>query len=157
MNRLGFLLTEAKEYAEADRVLEESLAARRRLEGERHPDVGTSLVHLAILQVARHEYDAALASARGAVQILTPALSATHWKTAVGESAEGAALAGLGRYAEAEPLLVQSLGILSKDGGAPLEYRRLAQRYLDELRARSRASGRPTEAPHEEALAPHRS
>jgi hypothetical protein len=62
-------------------------------------------------------------------------LSATHWKTAVAESLEGAALSGLGRYAEAEPLLVHSLGVLGKDGGAPPEYHRLAQRYLDQLRA----------------------
>jgi tetratricopeptide (TPR) repeat protein len=155
-NRLGFLLTEADEYAEADRILEESLAMRRRLEGENHPDVGTSLIHLAILQVARHEYEAALTSARSAVQILTPALSATHWKTAVGESAEGAALSGLGRYGEGEPLLVHSLGILTQDGGAPAEYQRLAQHYLDELRvhARARARVRPTEPVQEAALAP---
>jgi len=100
-----------------------------------HPDVGASLVHLAILQVATRQYDDALTSARSAVGILSSALSPTHWKTAVAESAQGAALAGLGRYAEAEPLLVQSLKILGKDGGAPPGYRRLTQQYLDRLHA----------------------
>ena len=74
-------------------------------------------------------------SARGAVGIFAPALSATHWKTALAESAQAAALAGLGRYAEAEPLLVNSVAILDKDGFAPAQYHRLAQGYLDELRA----------------------
>jgi tetratricopeptide (TPR) repeat protein len=135
MNRIGFWLTEAGAYAEAGRDLETSLAMRRRLFGDKHPDVGTSLVHLAILQVAQHRYDTALASARGAVEILSPALSPTHWKTAVAESAEGAALAGLGRYAEARTLLTRSVDILARDGGAPADYHRLAQRYLEQLPA----------------------
>ena len=136
MNRIGFWLTEAAEYAEAERDLQASLSMRRRLLGDAHPDVATSLVHIAILQVALRQYGEALASARGAVDILSSALSPTHWKTAVGESAEGAALTGLGQYAQAEPLLVHSIGILSKDGGAPPAYRNLAQRYLSKLRAR---------------------
>jgi len=109
---------------------------RRRLLGDAHPDVATSLIHVAILQVAVGKYGEALVSARGAVGILSSALSPTHWKTAVGESAEGAALTGLGLYAQAEPLLVLSLGVLSKDGGAPPAYLSLAQRYLGKLHAR---------------------
>jgi tetratricopeptide (TPR) repeat protein len=135
LNRIGFWLTENGDYAEADRDLRTALAMRRRLLSNTHPDVGASLVHLAILQVATRQYDDALTSARSAVGILSSALSPTHWKTAVAESAQGAALAGLGRYAEAEPLLVQSLKILGKDGGAPPGYRRLTQQYLDRLHA----------------------
>jgi len=97
--------------------------------------VASSLNHVAILQLAQRDYDGALESARGAVAILSPALSATHWKTAVGESLEGAALAGLGRYPEAEPLLEHAVAILGKDGGAPPEYHRLAQQYLEKLRS----------------------
>jgi hypothetical protein len=47
------------------------------------------------------------------------ALPDGHWRTAVAESAEGAALAGLGRYAEAENLLVSSHRTLSSDAGVP--------------------------------------
>ncbi len=137
LNRIGFWLTEAGEYPEAERDLQAALAMRKRLFGDNNPDVATSLIHMAILQVAQHQYRDALASARGAVAILTPALSATNWKTAVGESAEGAALTGLGRYAEAQKHLVHSLGILSKNGGAPPEYLHLAQRYMVALRARA--------------------
>jgi tetratricopeptide (TPR) repeat protein len=137
MNRIGFWLTEAGQYAEADRQLQGSLAMRKRLLGDAHPDVATSLFHLAILEVAQRKYEDALVSSRRSVEILSAALSPTHWKTAVGESAEGAALTGLGRYAEAEPLLVHSLGILDKDTGTPAQYRRLAQRYLDTLHDRA--------------------
>ena len=141
MNQIGFWLTQAGQYEEADHDLQEALAMRRRLFGNSHPDVATSLVHVAILQVARREYDDALVSARDAVAILSAAVSPTHWKTAVGESVEGAALTGLGRYGEAQPLLTRSLGILSKDGGAPPAYHDLAQRYLDRLHAQSGRAG----------------
>jgi tetratricopeptide (TPR) repeat protein len=142
-NRIGFWLTEAGEYAEAGQDLEDALAMRRRLLGPRHPDIGGSLDHLAILQVARGQNAQALVAARSAVEILATALSPTHWKTAVGECAEGAALTGLDRYTEAEPLLQHGAGILSKDPDAPPAYRDLAQHYLAQLRERQRHAQRP--------------
>ena len=105
MNRIGYWLTEAGEYAEAEQDLVQALAMRGRLLGEEHPDVASSLTHLAILRVAQRDYRAALDSAIEATAISTKALSADHWRTAVAESAQGAARAGLGQYAEAEPLL----------------------------------------------------
>ncbi|MBS0578353.1 MAG: tetratricopeptide repeat protein [Proteobacteria bacterium] len=135
LNRMGFWQTEIGDYDQADHNLQEALAMRRRLFGASNPEVASSLIHVAILQVALHHYEAALASARGAVDIFTPALSAKHWKTALAASAEAAALAGLGRSDEAEPMLVSSVAILDKDGFAPAQYHRLAQGYLDELRA----------------------
>jgi tetratricopeptide (TPR) repeat protein len=138
MSTMGFWLTEAGEYAEAEQNLQAALLMRRRLFGNAHPEVATTLINLAILQVARQEYADALTSAKTAVTILTPALSASHWKTAVGESAEAAALTGLGRYAEAEPLFAHCVAILNKDAAVPRQYQHLAQRYLETLHARSR-------------------
>jgi hypothetical protein len=94
---------------------------RQRLLGPKHPDVGGSLDHLAILQVARGQYAEALVTASSAVEILSAALSPDHWKTAVGECAKGAALTGLNRMAEATPLLQH---------GAPartIEHKRIAR------------------------------
>jgi tetratricopeptide (TPR) repeat protein len=142
-NRIGFWLTEAGQYAEADQDLEDALGMRQRLLGAKHPDVGGSLDHLAILQVARGQNAEALTAARSAVEILTAALSATHWKTAVGECAEGAALTGLDRYAEAQPLLQHGAGILSKDPDAPPAYRELAQHYLAQLHERQSPKRKP--------------
>jgi tetratricopeptide (TPR) repeat protein len=135
-NRIGSWLTDAGEYAEADHDLQDALAMRRRLFGDKHPDIASSLVVVAILQVARGQNAEALESARSAVDIFTTALSPTNWKTALGEIAEGAALTGLARYAEAEPLLQHGAGILSKDPDAPPAYRDLAQHYLAQLHER---------------------
>ena len=138
-NRIGSWLTDAGEYAQADHDLQDALAMRRRLFGDKHPDIASSLVVVAILQVARGQSAEALESARSAVEIFTTALSATNWKTALAECAEGAALTGLGRYADAEPLLLRGAAILSKDPGTPLAYRHLAQRYLAQLHQRERS------------------
>ncbi len=136
LNQIGFWLTMSGDYTEADRDIQEALAMRRRLLGDGNPGVASSQVVLATLQVAQHHYPEALESASGARDIYTAALSATHWRTAVAMSAQGAALTGLGRYAEAEPLLTQSKAILGKDGGAPPVFRTLNERYLDTLHRR---------------------
>jgi tetratricopeptide (TPR) repeat protein len=145
-NQLGFFLTEAGQYAEAERLVRDSLGMRRRLLGNLHPDVASSLTSLAILQVATRKYADALDSAREAVKIYTAALSATHWRTAIPASAEGAALAGLGRYAEAEKILTPAYRILSTDIGASKAYAALAQRYLDDLHRRESLAAQPRQA-----------
>src|SRR5882672_6178036 len=133
MNRIGYWLIEAHEYVEAQQNLDEALGMRRRLLGNDHPDVASSLTNLAILQVARGDYRVALESAAEASEISTHALSATHWRTAVADSVQGAAQAGLGRYAEAEHLLTRACKILSEDQGALPTYRVRARGYLEDL------------------------
>jgi len=80
--------------------------------------------------------------ARSAAAIYTSALSATHWKTAIAESAEGAALTGLGNYPEAEKMLVRSYGILSKDKFVPASFLSLTQSYLQTLHEQERHAHR---------------
>jgi tetratricopeptide (TPR) repeat protein len=150
MNRLGFWLTLAGEYAEAERHIQEGLAMRRRLFGDHNPNVASSLENLAILQVATRQYDDALMSARSAADIYTSALSASHWKTAIAESAEGAALTGLGDYPAAEKLLAHSYAILNKDVFAPAAFRSLTRGYLDTLhQLQRRGHDRRHSAPRE--------
>jgi tetratricopeptide (TPR) repeat protein len=146
-NQLGFFLTEAGRYAEAEPYVRESLEMRRRLLGNDHPDVASSLTSLAMLQVATRKYSDALVSAREAVRIYSGALSPTHWRTAIASSAEGAALAGLGRYSEAETVLPKAYQILSTDIGAAKIYVTIAQRYLDDLRRREALAGRSDRPP----------
>jgi tetratricopeptide (TPR) repeat protein len=143
LNLIGFWLTMSGDYDEADRDIQEALAMRRRLLGEHSPGVASSQVALATLQLAQHRYPEALESARSANDIYSAALSATHWRTAAAMSAQGAALTGLGRIAEAEPLLTKSEAILSKDGGAPPVFRKLNARYLDTLHERERLASHP--------------
>ena len=137
MNRIGFWQIEARQYRAAKTDLETALAMRRRLNAPNRLDVATSLVNVAILQIAEHHFEAALESSRQAVTVLSAALSPDHWKTAVAESAEGAALAGLGRYAAAQRHLTHGVGILEKNPAAPPDYRRLAVSYLNRLNART--------------------
>jgi tetratricopeptide (TPR) repeat protein len=150
LNTMGFWSTLAGDRQAADRYLQEALAMRRRLFDEHHPDVASSLMMLAILRVSEEKYPEALQLAQSAKTIYTADLSADHWRTAIAESAEGAALTGLGRFPEAETELAHSYGILSKSGGAPLVFRTLALRYLDTLHRRDRraaplrAAARPT-------------
>jgi len=132
-NIVGFWLTLAGQYEEADRSLNEALAMRRRLFDGKQPDIASSLITIALLRIAQGQYPEALQLAQSAKVIDTDAFSADHWRTAIAESAEGAALTGLGRYSEAEERLAHSYGILSKESGAPRVYRVLAQRYVDTL------------------------
>jgi tetratricopeptide (TPR) repeat protein len=133
LNTLGLWLALDGQYDEADRNIRDALEMRRRLLGDRHPDVASSLTVLAHLEVAQGKYEQALESARSAADIYTEALSASHWRTAAAESAQGAALAGLGRYPEAEAMLADSYGILSKNGGTPKFFVKLTQGYIDTL------------------------
>jgi tetratricopeptide (TPR) repeat protein len=142
-NRIGFWLTLAGDYADAERHIQDGLAMRRRLFGNTNPNVASSLESLAILQVATRQYSDALASARSAADIYTSALSASHWKTAIAESAEGAALTGLGNYPEAEKLLLHSDGILNEALFAPAAYRQLTRGYLDTLHQLERRAHNP--------------
>jgi tetratricopeptide (TPR) repeat protein len=140
MNTIGFWLTLAHDYPQADRYMSEALAMRRRLFDEHEPDLASSLMLTAMLRDAEGRYAEALELAQSAKRIDTEALSADHWRTAIAESAEGAALTGLGRYREAEISLTHSYAILSKNSGAPLIYRNLAHGYLDALHRSARGS-----------------
>lgn len=133
LNALGFRLTIAANFEDADRYMTEGLAMRRRLFDEHQPDLASSLMNTALLRAAQGRYAEALELAQSAKRIDTEALSADHWRTAIAESAEGAALAGLGRYPEAEVRLAHANDILGKNNGAPLIYRSIAKRYLDGL------------------------
>jgi hypothetical protein len=89
------------------------------------------------------DYPDALLSARAAKEIFTSALSASNWKTAIAQSVNGAALTGVGKYAEAERELLQAYRLLSQDAAALPTYRTLARRYLEDL---YRKWGRPQDA-----------
>jgi tetratricopeptide (TPR) repeat protein len=146
MNRLGYLLTEGGDYASAETALRDALSMRRRLFGQAHPEIASSLLHIAILQIAKHQYSEALDSARAARDMYASAFSATNWKTATAESVSGAALMGLGQYAEAEKALVQGSAVLKRDPGALPMYRNLVQHYLGELHRRWHSAGAPVVA-----------
>jgi tetratricopeptide (TPR) repeat protein len=114
---LANLLIGERGYAEAERLVEESLAIRRRTLGDESPQVGGSLTVKANLLVARRQFAEAREVAVQARRILEAKLPNDHWQVAMAQNAEGAALAGLGDYKNAESLLLSSLPRL---GGSPL-------------------------------------
>jgi exopolyphosphatase/pppGpp-phosphohydrolase len=71
--------------------------------------VANTLVVKANLMLAQERFGDALALADEARDTLLMSLSNDHWSVAAAESAAGAALAGLGSYADAESLLLRSL------------------------------------------------
>jgi tetratricopeptide (TPR) repeat protein len=138
---LAYWLTDAGRYDEAQGLVEESLAIRRKALGPEHPQVATTLTVQANLLLARGRYDEARAGAVEAQRILKLSLPDDSWQAAAARNVEGAALAKLGDFAGAEPLLLASLPGLehSPIPGLPSVGRqRLRELYL--------AWGRPAEA-----------
>ena len=128
---LAFWLTDARDFSDAERLVNESLTIRRAALGETHPQVGSTLMVKANLRLAERRPEEALQLARESHQILAAGLPADHWLLAAATSVEGAALVRLGRYAEAEPLLVGSLAPLESSPIADLPKR--AQAWTAEL------------------------
>lgn len=84
------------------------------------------------LFVARRQYKEAIEGTTEALRILALNLPDDHWLVAMARNVQGAALTGLGRYPEAEKLLLSSLPALSGSPIADLPQRgraRLADLY----------------------------
>lgn len=106
---LGFWLIQEGGFAEAEALLDHSLAVRRRVLGSNHPETAGTLTVMANLMLATERFDEALKFAREAKAILLQSLAEGNWRVAAAVNVEGLALAGVGDYEEAEPLLLDSL------------------------------------------------
>jgi tetratricopeptide (TPR) repeat protein len=131
------------ELATAESLLREALEINKEVHGEDHRDVADNLQQLASCLVEQERFDEAYELAGAARQILLSALPEGHWLTALAASAEGAALAGLQRYAEAEVLLVDSYTVLSNDARA---MQALVDKAGERLVALYEAWGKPEKA-----------
>lgn len=138
---LAYWLTAAGEYDEAAALLDEALAIRRDAIGTDTPQYASSLAVQANLLVARRQYSAGLEASAEALAILEPKLPADHWLIAMAKNTQGAALTGLGRFPEAEKLLLASRPALV---GSPLAD--LPERGRARLEALYVAWGKPEDA-----------
>ena len=118
MANMSIWMMEAGDYEAAEPLIRESIDRRRRLLGNEHADVAMSLTLLSIWLIENEQFEEAHRVAVEAKSICLPALGESHWRTVSAASAEGAALAGLGRLNEAEPLLVNGHAALTGDDGA---------------------------------------
>ena len=143
MNNLAIWMMEANDLASAGGLLREALELRKKALGPAHPDLAGTMTLLAGALIETHRYDEARALAADAKTIYLKALGAKHWRTASAANAEGAALAGLKQFEQAEPLLVQSNAMLHADTGALNYYVKSSDRWLAGL---YQTTGRPHKA-----------
>jgi serine/threonine-protein kinase len=148
---LGWSLEETGDLDAAEPLFRESLEIGRRLGGDRSLSVAISSWWLGSLLVEKGEPAAALPYAVQAEEIYTELLPPTHWALAGAAGLRGACLAGLGRFEEAEPLLLDSYVVLERE---------LSKRsvftlgILESLVELYDAWGRPAEAARYRAMLP---
>ena len=135
---LGYWLVGEGEYEEAEQLLLAGLDARRKSLGEDHPQTAGTMSVLASLYIDTGDFSRALDLAKGAREILALNLPDGHWRLAAAQLYEGLALAGLGEFEEAEPLLLASVKGLD---ASPIPG--LAEKAREGLAAFYVNSGRP--------------
>jgi serine/threonine protein kinase/tetratricopeptide (TPR) repeat protein len=134
LDRLALSLREQRRYAEAEKALDEAVEITRTSRGEDHPYTAAMLVSRARLELARERPHAAEPMLHRALDIPRRAFPADDARVATTESLLGGALVALGRYPEAEPLLLHARGVLDQARGrsgreAPATRTRLATLY----------------------------
>lgn len=133
LSNLAMWLLEKEDYASAEPLLDEALELRIRLLGPTHADVAGSKILLAGLYIDTGRYAEALELAADAKVVCAEVFGADHWRTASAVSAEGAALAGLGRIDEARALLQVSSKVLTEDSEALPYFVNRAERWTRQL------------------------
>ncbi len=131
------------DYRAAEGFYRRGLEMFHRLEIEENLSVATTLTDLAGLLIETGEFVGAESPAREALRINRQLLNDGHWRIRFAENTLGACLTGLGRYQEAEPLLLDSYPILKDRTSARSPETRAALRRLVTL---YRAWGRPEKA-----------
>jgi serine/threonine protein kinase/Tfp pilus assembly protein PilF len=129
----------------AEREFRDILAARPRSASASNASVSTALLGLGEVLLARRKAAEAEPFLRQALDLRLATLPPHHWQLAEARGALGACLTELGRYSEAEPLLVASLADLRGRPGAGRAAARLVRLY--------EAWGRPDQARPYRALA----
>ena len=118
LSNLGQVARDRGDYRQAETLFAQVVAADRHIFGPNHILVGRALNNWA--ESVRRSGDPARAARllRESVAIHTTALSAGHWQTAVTRSLLGQCLIAGGRFAEAEPLLLDAYATLNREFGS---------------------------------------
>jgi serine/threonine-protein kinase len=128
---------------EARVAYEESLALRRQLYPDGHPEVAFSLGGLGTLLIDLGQPDLAEPYLREALVLREQALDGPHWLLALTRGHLGRALMGQGRYAEAEPFLLTAYEDTASEYGSDDEQSQKAAGFLVAL---YEAWGKPQQA-----------
>ena len=133
-------LLELGKYEEAASAAREGLRITEATSGKDHPLIAYADIHLAEVDLARHDPSAAEPLLRDALRIRRRTFRPGDWRIGVPESALGAALTALGRYDEAEGLLLDAQRYIQD---VPGEQGHEAEATRARLAALDAARGRP--------------
>jgi serine/threonine protein kinase/tetratricopeptide (TPR) repeat protein len=111
---LGHLLGRTSRYAEAEPLLAKALDIRRRVSGKDHPDTGYALNGLAANYSKQNNHAAAEPLFREALPILRKAYGDTDWRVIRVTGSLAGSLRALGKYKEAEELLLAAEEVLGQ-------------------------------------------
>lgn len=114
LNNLAWLHVDRGEYREAERIFEEALELKRRVEGHGHPSTATSLAGLAAAVELQEDYERAAELYSAALSIFESSLDPGHWRLGYTRTRYGQILARLERDAEAEEELRSGLAVLEE-------------------------------------------
>lgn len=128
---LAIVSGELGNYEAAEQIFQEVIDFRKDYLGLRRHEVGVAIGFLSAMYLQKGDYERALDASTDAAAIFDEQLSPTHWLQANIENIIGAALAGLGRFDEAEPRLLESLDRLKDLRGAESRPTREAMRRVE--------------------------
>jgi eukaryotic-like serine/threonine-protein kinase len=111
---VGRLETKLGEYDRAVPVLEEALALRRKIDGENHPDVATSLESLALVEFDKGNYAEAARLRREVLAMRRRLFGDSDTKTTNALLLLATAMHAQGDFRNAQPLLDEWVAIVSR-------------------------------------------
>ena len=148
LNDLAYLLHDKGDYEGTESLYREALAMRRQLLGE-HLEVANSLNGLADVLGHKADYEAAEPLFKESIAIRKKSLNRNHWLTVEAQSNYGACLSSLGRYRQAEELLLDAHSVQQAQFG---EQHARTQKTVGHLVELYEAWGKPKKAAEYRAL-----
>jgi tetratricopeptide (TPR) repeat protein len=131
LNNLGYLLQARGDFVGAESYYREALSIANQTLERDHPNRAIFLRNLASVLVSAGKATEAEAQAREALAIFQ-AKTPKSWRVADTQSVLGGCLTALGRFPEAEPLLLNSYPVLQRDKGDGAKHAAEArQRIID--------------------------
>lgn len=136
LDTLGMLFTALGSFADAEPLVEEGLALRRRLYGREHPDVATSLAHLGDVRNGQGRWSESVDLYRQALDLRRRTLGADHPAVAEAHRSLGMEMVHLGHLEEAEEQMERAVALHRSLPGVPPPELALSLGQLGHLRSR---------------------
>ena len=146
LNNVAELYRRQNQYAEAESMFNELLATRRRILKADHPNITNVLASLGGIKLEQQKYAEAEPLLRQALDGQRKTGPDT-WRRYYTESLLGACLTGLGKFAEAEEILLSGYkGVLARQNSMPFENREMLDEARNSIGQLYRAWGKPVPA-----------